>query len=264
MATKSAIDNPGRGSSSNTAPITLPAISRYTGSVDDTHRPGNQSLSLMENTFEDVQMHGTEYLDHDGNEMQFSAGNVLDRIADARHDLHEQIESIGLLEDHTIFGQMSTSITDMDVLDEDDTNVTALETAFQLLGIDDLEEGEEDPFVPEEDMEASSNDEWKPHGSKTMFMVDLLDNLPRLRLSDDQLKAILWVMRECGAPDVPSFSCLRRKQEKMFRDMCLAPEHHTSSLGNHFFVNHPAKLLALRKSQENELAFSGMLLVLKY
>ncbi|KAJ7772761.1 hypothetical protein B0H14DRAFT_3589979 [Mycena olivaceomarginata] len=42
-------------------------------------------------------------------------------------------------------------------------------------------------------------------------MLDLLDNLPRLRLSDDQLKTLTWVMRECGTPDIPSFSALRKK-----------------------------------------------------
>lgn len=76
-------------------------------------------------------------------------------------------------------------------------------------------------------------------------MLDLLDNLPRLRLSDDQLKSIIWVMRECGTPDVPSFSALRKKQEAMTREINIQSEHHTSSLGNHFYMNHPAKLLSL-------------------
>jgi hypothetical protein len=78
-----------------------------------------------------------------------------------------------------------------------------------------------------------------------MFMLDLLDNLPRLRLSDDHLKAIIWVMRECKTPDVPAFSALRKKQASMTSDVGIKSEHHTSSLGNHFYMNHPAKLLAL-------------------
>ena len=45
-----------------------------------------------------------------------------------------------------------------------------------------------------------------------LFFLDLLDNMPRLRLSDDHMKAIIWVMRECGTPDVPSFYALRKKQ----------------------------------------------------
>ncbi len=78
-----------------------------------------------------------------------------------------------------------------------------------------------------------------------MFMLDLLDNLPRLRLSDDHLKAILWVMRECGTPNVPAFSALRKMQSSLARTVNLTPKHHTSSLGNHFYMNHPSQLFAL-------------------
>jgi hypothetical protein len=78
-----------------------------------------------------------------------------------------------------------------------------------------------------------------------MFMLDLLDHLPRLRLSDDHLRAVIWIMRECGTPDVPTFSALRKMQSKLDSEVGLASQHHTSSLGNHFYMNHPAKLLAL-------------------
>lgn len=107
--------------------------------------------------------------------------------------------------------------------------------------------------------------EWYPHGSKTvsnvcknknhmldiyivsaqMFMLDLLDSLPRLRVSDDQMKAILWVMKESGAPHVPTFGALRRKQKQLASDVKIMPTHHASPLGNHFYMNHPAMLLAL-------------------
>jgi hypothetical protein len=79
-----------------------------------------------------------------------------------------------------------------------------------------------------------------------MFFLDLLDNMPRLRLSDDHMKAIIWVMRECGAQDVPSFYALRKKQASLTSQMPnLRPHHHTSALGNHFYMNHPVDLLAL-------------------
>jgi hypothetical protein len=76
-------------------------------------------------------------------------------------------------------------------------------------------------------------------------MLDLLDNLPRLRLSDDHLKAIIWVMRECGTPNVPTFSRLRKLQAKLTRDAKLDTVEHTSSLGNRFYLNHPSQLFAL-------------------
>ncbi|KAJ7104568.1 hypothetical protein C8R43DRAFT_1092216 [Mycena crocata] len=55
----------------------------------------------------------------------------------------------------------------------------------------------------------------------------------------------MWVMRECKTPDVPSFSALRKKQQSLTREVGIKSEHHTSSLGNHFYMNHPGKLLAL-------------------
>ncbi len=78
-----------------------------------------------------------------------------------------------------------------------------------------------------------------------MFMLDLLDNLPRLRLSDDHLKAIIWVMRECGTPNVPSFYALRKKQSQLTQDVNIKPQRRMSSLGNVFFMNHPKDLIAL-------------------
>jgi hypothetical protein len=81
-----------------------------------------------------------------------------------------------------------------------------------------------------------------------MFMLNLLDNLPRLRLSDDHLKAIIWVMKECGTPDVPSFYARRKMQKKSTQDVGLQPRHHTSSLDNQFYMNHPNDLIRLVRS----------------
>ncbi|KAF8512714.1 hypothetical protein JB92DRAFT_3143693 [Gautieria morchelliformis] len=46
--------------------------------------------------------------------------------------------------------------------------------------------------------------DWAPYPNKTMCLIDLLDNLPRLRLSRRHMEMFLWVMKECGAIDVPS------------------------------------------------------------
>lgn len=89
-----------------------------------------------------------------------------------------------------------------------------------------------------------------------MFMLDLLDNLPRLRLSDDQLKTIIWVMRECKTPDVPSFSALRKKQAELIKNVNIKTRHHTSAMGNEFYMNHPAELLALVRNLSIPLAFN--------
>ncbi|KDR77189.1 hypothetical protein GALMADRAFT_267364 [Galerina marginata CBS 339.88] len=56
----------------------------------------------------------------------------------------------------------------------------------------------------------------------------------------------MWVMGECGTPDVPSFYALRKKQKKLTENIPnLRTRQHTSSVGNQFYMNHPVDLLAL-------------------
>lgn len=78
-------------------------------------------------------------------------------------------------------------------------------------------------------------------------MLDLLDNLPRLRLSDDHLKTIMWIMRECGTPNVLSFSALRKKQAKLTRKVNVATKPHTSALGNFFFYESSISAVCIGK-----------------
>ncbi|KAJ7318546.1 hypothetical protein DFH08DRAFT_917520 [Mycena albidolilacea] len=59
------------------------------------------------------------------------------------------------------------------------------------------------------------------------------------------MKAIIWVMKECKTPDVPSFYALRKLQKKLTEDVGLKPRHHTSSLNNQFYMNHPNDLIRL-------------------
>jgi hypothetical protein len=52
-------------------------------------------------------------------------------------------------------------------------------------------------------------------------------------------------MRECKTPDVPSFSALRKKQAELTKNVNIKTTHHVSAMGNEFYMNHPAELLAL-------------------
>ncbi|KAJ7453824.1 hypothetical protein FB451DRAFT_1050100 [Mycena latifolia] len=77
-----------------------------------------------------------------------------------------------------------------------------------------------------------------------MCYLDILDNLPRLRLSSSQLKMILWIMEECGAKDVPSFNVFRAMQKHIRKTTGVRSETHKSDLGNLFYVNDIRDLIA--------------------
>ncbi|KAJ6528118.1 hypothetical protein B0H19DRAFT_1214630 [Mycena capillaripes] len=192
----------------------------------------------------------------------FSAGEVPAVDSSESIRIWREMENLEYY-DHTIFADMKPMMADM--FDKtDDCTLSDAVRAMAAMGLDESDE--------EDDDDSSSagvfNEDWAPHGSKAvgfnfrydfgckletdilstwiqMFMLDLLDNLPRLRLSDDHLKAIIWVIKECGTPNVPSFYALQKMQKKLTQDVDLKPHHHTSSLNNQFYMNHPNDLLRL-------------------
>ena len=87
-----------------------------------------------------------------------------------------------------------------------------------------------------------SGDESNGH---QVFALDLIDHLPRCRISTDTLKAILACMEISGTPDVPSFSALQSTQTALDKIFGLIPQKHTSSLGNVFYMNPPSDLISL-------------------
>ncbi|KAJ7882193.1 hypothetical protein B0H14DRAFT_3433567 [Mycena olivaceomarginata] len=171
-------------------------------------------------------MDGDQFFDADRNEMFFSAGTE-DRTGHAsRQELLEGIRNLDYY-DHTVFGKMDR---------EDVTVSSAVEAMVEMVMMNRTQKRSTSPMTVV----------GVPMGPKLhMFMLDLLDNLPRLRLSDDQLKTIIWVMRECGTPDIPSFSALRKKQAQLTKDVNIQTVRHVSAMGNEFYMNHPAQLLAL-------------------
>ncbi|KAJ7221325.1 hypothetical protein GGX14DRAFT_353565 [Mycena pura] len=69
------------------------------------------------------------------------------------------------------------------------------------------------------------------------MLLDIVDNLPRLRLSSSHFKTILWLLKECGVRNLPSYYSFRKMQASL-RDLCGSePQAYTSSMGNRFFVN---------------------------
>ena len=78
-----------------------------------------------------------------------------------------------------------------------------------------------------------------------MLLLDVLDNMPHLRLSDDHMKSVLWMLKELDVPNTPSFYGLRETQKKLAQEMDIQPHEHISALGEKFHAIAPEDLLVL-------------------
>ena len=78
-----------------------------------------------------------------------------------------------------------------------------------------------------------------------MLLLDVIDNMPHLRLSNDHMRTILWMLKELNVPETPSFYALRETQKKLADEMGIQPHEHISALGNNFHAVAPEDLLAL-------------------
>jgi hypothetical protein len=70
-----------------------------------------------------------------------------------------------------------------------------------------------------------------------MYILDLLDSMPRLRLSGATMKSILWALKALNVPDVPSFRQLRSVQKALAQKINISPSRHESAMGNIFYQN---------------------------
>ncbi|KAI0816060.1 hypothetical protein BC628DRAFT_1414013 [Trametes gibbosa] len=85
---------------------------------------------------------------------------------------------------------------------------------------------------------------WFPYPNKTVFLLAVLDNLPRLRILDSLLKVFLWILKETGVRDVPSFNAFRKIQCELRQTCSVTTILCKSVQGNIFYMNDPRQIIA--------------------
>ncbi|THU88819.1 hypothetical protein K435DRAFT_729596 [Dendrothele bispora CBS 962.96] len=123
---------------------------------------------------------------------------------------------------------------------EDDPGNSNVVELMRQLGID-VDSPGEDPVLPTVDID--NNQDYSPYPNKLMMLLDIMDNLPRLRLSTAHFKLILWLLNQAGVRNVPKYDTFRQVQRQLSQTCSTEPKECTSSLGNHFYINDPREAI---------------------
>lgn len=92
--------------------------------------------------------------------------------------------------------------------------------------------------------ECSKDERWAPYPTKIAFLLDSIDNMPRLRVSVGLMNVIIWLLREAGVKGVPTPTGFRAIQKSLREKKGVSTIHTKSPRGNMFSFNSPIDLIA--------------------
>ncbi|KAJ6623228.1 hypothetical protein B0H10DRAFT_1786753 [Mycena sp. CBHHK59/15] len=169
----------------------------------------------------------------------FDAGDDEMDVGVEHERLRKQAETFGLMNAEATARKLGfgTGGVGEDILgDEEEEDFLS-----ELMG-----KADPDPADIQSDGQATipSASEWFPYPTKMIFLLDILDNLPRLRISNSLMRVILWILKEAQCKNVPSFDHLRRIQKQIRSDSGIPSIPCKSPLGNVFFMNDPRAIIA--------------------
>ncbi|KAJ7670812.1 hypothetical protein DFH06DRAFT_1320737 [Mycena polygramma] len=182
------------------------------------------------------------WADYAANGAEFDAGDDAEDEHKQQERLRDEARTFGLWNPEKAARELGLGDDDVagEIVREDEEE----DFLAEIIRIAGLQEPEPENILGGAQKSSSPNAEWHPYPSRILFLLDILDNLPRLRISSSLMRVFLWILKESGCKDVPSFDGLRRTQKKIRSEIGIPSIPCMSPLGNVFFMNDPRAIVA--------------------